>query len=140
MGRGNEPRRSVPDRADRAAARRSCPREPRTAGKAGSPARMGRALEDGPTRSGMFLAGYGSRVLRVHALLSLILAALATGVGVWLVWGSHAPLAHPMGVAFLSLAFSIPFLLLVWLARRLAYLHLAPQHAVVHSAVYAVLL
>ena len=86
------------------------------------------------------LRGYGSRVLRVHLLLSLILTVPSTGVGAWLVWGSHDPLAHPMGVAFLSLAFSIPFLLLVWLARRLAYLHLAPQHAVVHSAVYAVLL
>jgi O-antigen/teichoic acid export membrane protein len=86
------------------------------------------------------LAGYGSRVLRVHALLSLILAAPAAGVGVWLVWGSRDQLAHPMGAAFLSLAFSIPFLLLLWLARRMAYLHLAPHHAVVHSAAYAVLL
>jgi O-antigen/teichoic acid export membrane protein len=86
------------------------------------------------------LRGYGSRVLRVHFLLSVILAAPAAAAGAWLVWGSHDPLAHPMGVAFLSLAFSLPFLLLLWLARRMAYLHLAPHHAAIHSAVYAVLL
>src|SRR5258708_33414339 len=34
----------------------------------------------------------------------------------------------------------MPFLLLLWLARRMAYLHLGPNHAVVHSAAYAVLL
>ncbi len=86
------------------------------------------------------LVGYCPRVLRFHVLLTLSLAAPTTVVGAWFLWGSQDLLARPLGEALLALGISLPFLLLLWLSRRMAYLYLAPQQAALNAVMYIGLL
>lgn len=89
---------------------------------------------------GQDLRGYCSRLLRIHLLFSGALAVPLVGVGACLVWVSRGQFVHLLGVALLSLGISLPLLLMLWLARRMAYLHLVPRKAAFHAVLYLLLL
>lgn len=84
----------------------------------------------GPARFSNQLPGYLKRVVGLHfawslaASLVVAAAALATG---------DASLRR----AFYGLAISLPFLLLLWLLRRLCYVDAGPAAALVSSVAYA---
>jgi O-antigen/teichoic acid export membrane protein len=87
----------------------------------------------GPARFGGRLPGYFKRVVCLHgawsALASLAIAAVALGM-------QNALLRR----AFLGLALALPFLLLLWLLRRLCYVRSSPVSALLSSAALALVL
>jgi len=90
----------------------------------------------GPSRHAKGLPAYFRAQIGLHASLvgGLSFLALMTSVMVhWLSRGS--PLAGPM----LGGAVALPFLLLLWLARRMCYVVERPALAVVGSGTYALL-
>jgi len=87
----------------------------------------------GPARFGGGLSGYFKRLVWLHAAWS---AAASLGIATAALAVSDASLRR----AFYGLAVSLPFLLLLWLLRRLCYVKAGPAAALFSSAVYAPLL
>lgn len=84
----------------------------------------------GPARFGADLPGYFKRLLCLHAVWSVAASLVIAAVGLAM---SDAALRR----AFYGLAVSLPFLLLLWLLRRLCYVDGEPISALVSSAAYA---
>jgi O-antigen/teichoic acid export membrane protein len=87
----------------------------------------------GPSRHADRLSAYFRAQIGVHIFLTGILAAVALVVGMllWLI-SSGSPLSR----AVLGSGLMLPFLLLLWLARRMCYVVQRPSIAVVGSALY----
>jgi O-antigen/teichoic acid export membrane protein len=90
----------------------------------------------GPARHSKHLAIYFQSQFRVHGLLVWPLAGLSL-VAAIVVWRAapHSPLIG----ALIGGGLALPMLLLLWLARRMAYVLQSPQLAVAGSLVYFVL-
>jgi O-antigen/teichoic acid export membrane protein len=80
--------------------------------------------------------GYLSAVTSGHWAVAAIGSLLLAGVGVV----AHFMGRHPLAQTFLGLALATPFSLLMWFARRAAYLRFQPQLACLASGGYLVLL
>lgn len=86
------------------------------------------------------LNGYVPRILRLNLWLSGLLVLPVAVAGSLLLMNGSSANAHSMGVAFLSLAMSLPFLFLLWTARRMAYMRLLPGQAAINALIYTGLL
>jgi hypothetical protein len=84
----------------------------------------------GPSRHAAVLSGYFRAQIVVHAVLVGILSAVVALAGV-IVWriAPHSPLAG----AILGSALALPFLLSLWLARRMCYVVHRPLTAMLGS-------
>jgi O-antigen/teichoic acid export membrane protein len=90
----------------------------------------------GPARYHGRFQGYLGALVRCHFALMLPIAAILT-FGAFLLGRLYSA---TVGQAFLSLAISTPFILLLWLMRRAFYARLAPGWSVAGSAIYLVTL
>ncbi len=89
----------------------------------------------GPAGYSHRLAGYFSAQLRVHAVLVGVLSGTLLTIGAVMTrFGAHRELV----AATLGSALALPFLLLLWLARRMCYVVHRPSIAVWGSAAYFV--
>jgi O-antigen/teichoic acid export membrane protein len=85
----------------------------------------------GPARHAAALAGYFRAQIVIHAILVGILAVVATlaSVVIWLVMPQS-----PLAAAIFGGTVALPFLLLLWLARRMCYVLQRPAFAMLGSA------
>ena len=90
----------------------------------------------GPARHAHQLRAYFRAQIATHAALVGVLAMLVVLAG--LATMQIAP-ANPLGDALTGGGIALPFLLLLWLARRMCYVVNRPAAAVLGSAVYSVL-
>jgi len=79
---------------------------------------------------------YCPRLLRLHFLVCAPVSLSVALAGLWFFEFSRSGPARQMGGAFLSLAFCLPFLLLLWVARRMAYMLLMPYQAAISAFLY----
>jgi O-antigen/teichoic acid export membrane protein len=90
----------------------------------------------GPARHAHRLRAYFRAQIATHAALVGVLAMLVVLAG--LATMQIAP-ANPLGDALTGGGIALPFLLLLWLARRMCYVVNRPAAAVLGSAVYSLL-
>ena len=86
----------------------------------------------GPSNYSENLKGYLSAQYRLHFLITLPLGFLMVIVG-WLV-GMFSDTI--LGSGLVSIGFVLPFLLLIWLSRRISYLLHKPKAALIASSAY----
>jgi O-antigen/teichoic acid export membrane protein len=90
----------------------------------------------GPARHATRMREYFRAQLRVHAVLVWPLSAVILAAAwIFLRFAPHSPLIG----ALVGAGLSLPFLLLLWLARRMCYVLQRPSIAVLGSCVYFVL-
>jgi O-antigen/teichoic acid export membrane protein len=90
----------------------------------------------GPARHPHHLRAYFRAQIATHAALVGVLAILVILTG--LATMQLAP-ANPLGAALVGSGLALPFLLLLWLARRMCYVVNRPATAVLGSTVYSLL-
>ena len=90
----------------------------------------------GPARHAQRLPAYFRAQIATHAALVGILAVLVLLAGLAAMQLSPA---NPVGAALAGSGLALPFLLLLWLARRMCYVVNRPATAVLGSAVYSLL-
>jgi O-antigen/teichoic acid export membrane protein len=90
----------------------------------------------GPARHGNRLRTYFRAQIAIHAVLVGILAVLVVLAGSAAMQLSPA---NPLGAALSGSGLALPFLLLLWLARRMCYVVNRPATAVLGSGVYSAL-
>jgi O-antigen/teichoic acid export membrane protein len=94
----------------------------------------------GHVRYGDDVEGYGARIVRVQLLVSGFLAAPVMLAACFYRWFSGSTQASSLASGLLALAVSVPAMLLLWLARRMAYLRMRPGQAAFHGFLYSALL
>jgi O-antigen/teichoic acid export membrane protein len=87
----------------------------------------------GPSRYAEKLPRYFRAQLAIHAILVGALSVIVLLVG--LLWWRINP-GSPLPAAILGAGLTLPFLLLLWLARRMCYVVQRPSMAVTGSALY----
>lgn len=90
----------------------------------------------GPSRYADRLLTYLRSQMKLNTLLVLILSALVILTGVVLAL-DHSP---ELGGAFLACGIALPFILLLWVARRMCYVVQRPSAALAGSGLYFVLI
>ena len=90
----------------------------------------------GPARHAHRLQAYFRAQISAHAALVGILAVLMVLAGLTAMQLSPA---NPLGAALAGNGLALPFILLLWLARRMCYVVNRPATAVLGSAVYSLL-
>lgn len=95
------------------------------------------ALVYGPARYRGQLRSYLGTLLCGHGLISLLATVVLFVAG----WFYYRSAAEPQtGIAMMSFAVSLPFLLLLWLMRRTCYINSMPQRAAAGDGAYLVLM
>ena len=87
----------------------------------------------GPSRHAQRLPAYFREQVSIHALLVGVLATLVLFVGAG--FRSMTP-QNPLGDALIGSSLALPFLLLLWLVRRMCYVVQRPAIAVLGSGFY----
>jgi|GraSoi_2013_80cm_1033760.scaffolds.fasta_scaffold00223_3 O-antigen/teichoic acid export membrane protein len=90
----------------------------------------------GPARHAHRLGAYFRAQIAAHVVLVGILAVLVVLAGLAVMQLSPA---NPLGPALAGSGLALPFLLLLWLARRMCYVVQRPATAVMGSTVYSLL-
>lgn len=90
----------------------------------------------GPARYADRLLTYLRSQMRVNTVLVLVLSALTMLTGVVLGLGH----SRELGGAFIACGIAVPFILLLWVARRMCYVVQRPSAALAGSALYFVLI
>ncbi len=80
---------------------------------------------------------YCWEVMAIHGLLTACMATLTLIGGVLVRWVAADPYIRGLGNGLLGLSLSLPFLLLLWLFRRIAYLQLRPYLSAIAAFCYA---
>jgi O-antigen/teichoic acid export membrane protein len=89
----------------------------------------------GPGKYSDRLSEYLFIQLKLHGILTVILALVIIAVG----WSMAHWLNNSLGNAFVGLGFAIPFLLMLWIARRIFYIFMKPGNASLISVSFFIL-
>jgi len=89
----------------------------------------------GPGKYSEQLSDYLFIQLKLHGIITVILALVIIAVG----WSMANWINRPLGNAFMGMGVAIPFILLLWIVRRIFYIYMEPSKAFLISVSFFIL-